>query len=84
MPLNLLLFQMNRMGLFKTIRNVSIHEFYNGHTGDYYDIALIELTSKFQWSFSVKPVCLPSTDYKGNFPNPLMVSGENPGKKDRT
>lgn len=70
---SLVLAQIHKMGFYKEIANVHLHDLYRDVYSDH-DIGLVMVKTKFEWSASVKPACLPATDYEEDFPNRFIVS----------
>lgn len=63
---------MYKLSRFKEIESVMMPT--NGSKEYQSDIALIELKSPFKWSDSVKPACLPTTEFVSKYEGLLMVS----------
>ena len=71
---------MNQLSRYLGIQNVvwpEDHDKNDDKKGFLYDIALVELTSPFKWSASVKPACLTTSDLVDTYEGRLMVSDTN-------
>lgn len=71
--------QMQDLNNWRDIDSVEMHPNYTLDSIN--DIALVRVTVRFDWSFTVKPACLPSSPRTRDFPSTvsLMVSCQSSG-----